>query len=90
VKQFSHGQSNPTYLLILPDRKLVLRKKPPGTSYLLLLKPEKEIFFSILSNLIPKLWSYGSSSTVIFGSVTKLLSIPLDLHAHYFAAFKFA
>ncbi len=33
VKQFSHGQSNPTYLLILPDRKLVLRKKPPGTSF---------------------------------------------------------
>jgi aminoglycoside phosphotransferase (APT) family kinase protein len=30
VRQFSHGQSNPTYLLLLPDRKLVLRKKPPG------------------------------------------------------------
>jgi len=31
LQQFSHGQSNPTYLLTLGDgRKLVLRKKPPG------------------------------------------------------------
>jgi len=32
IRQFSHGQSNPTYLVDLgPNkRKLVLRKKPPG------------------------------------------------------------
>lgn len=31
VSQFSHGQSNPTYLLTLASgRRLVLRKKPPG------------------------------------------------------------
>ena len=31
VSQFSHGQSNPTYVLKLPDdSKLVLRKKPAG------------------------------------------------------------
>jgi aminoglycoside phosphotransferase (APT) family kinase protein len=30
VRQFSGGQSNPTFLLLTPDRKLVLRKKPPG------------------------------------------------------------
>jgi aminoglycoside phosphotransferase (APT) family kinase protein len=33
VHQFSHGQSNPTYLLELGGgngRRLVLRKKPPG------------------------------------------------------------
>ncbi|XP_076778824.1 acyl-CoA dehydrogenase family member 10 isoform X2 [Arvicanthis niloticus] len=29
--QFDHGQSNPTYYIRLPDRQLVLRKKPPGT-----------------------------------------------------------
>ena len=30
VRQFGHGQSNPTYLLSLGDRNLVLRKQPPG------------------------------------------------------------
>ncbi|XP_063000485.1 acyl-CoA dehydrogenase family member 10 [Elgaria multicarinata webbii] len=30
LRQFSHGQSNPTYFLGLGDRHLVLRKKPPG------------------------------------------------------------
>ena len=30
VQQFEGGQSNPTFLLHLADRKLVLRKKPPG------------------------------------------------------------
>ncbi len=30
VLQFEGGQSNPTYLLQCPDRKYVLRKKPPG------------------------------------------------------------
>lgn len=28
---FSEGQSNPTFLLTTPERKYVLRKKPPGT-----------------------------------------------------------
>jgi aminoglycoside phosphotransferase (APT) family kinase protein len=30
VRQFKGGQSNPTYLLTTPNRKYVLRKKPPG------------------------------------------------------------
>lgn len=30
VRQFSGGQSNPTFLLSTPDRRCVLRKKPPG------------------------------------------------------------
>ncbi|KAG2453899.1 hypothetical protein HYH02_002105 [Chlamydomonas schloesseri] len=30
VKQFSHGQSNPTFLVTVGQTKLVLRKKPPG------------------------------------------------------------
>lgn len=30
VRQFQGGQSNPTFLLEAGDRKLVLRKKPPG------------------------------------------------------------
>ena len=30
VRQFKGGQSNPTYQLITPDRKYVLRRKPPG------------------------------------------------------------
>ncbi len=30
VRQFSGGQSNPTFLLSTRDRKCVLRKKPPG------------------------------------------------------------
>jgi len=30
VRQFRGGQSNPTYQLITPNRKYVLRRKPPG------------------------------------------------------------
>src|SRR3954471_3969298 len=30
VKQFRGGQSNPTYMLETPERKYVLRRKPPG------------------------------------------------------------
>ncbi|KOO26897.1 aminoglycoside phosphotransferase, partial [Chrysochromulina tobinii] len=30
LKQFGHGQSNPTYLLTLGARRLVVRKQPPG------------------------------------------------------------
>lgn len=30
VAQFSGGQSNPSYLLTTPDRRFVLRRKPPG------------------------------------------------------------
>lgn len=30
VRQFGGGQSNPTYLLLTPARKYVLRRKPPG------------------------------------------------------------
>jgi aminoglycoside phosphotransferase (APT) family kinase protein len=30
VRQFKGGQSNPTYLIETPGRKLVLRRKPPG------------------------------------------------------------
>lgn len=30
VRQFTGGQSNPTYLLLTPDRSYVMRRKPPG------------------------------------------------------------
>src|SRR5204863_2097861 len=30
VRQFKGGQSNPTYMLETPQRKYVLRRKPPG------------------------------------------------------------
>ena len=30
VRQFKGGQSNPTYLIDTPDRRYVLRRKPPG------------------------------------------------------------
>src|SRR6187200_1730743 len=30
VRQFKGGQSNPTYLLSTPERRYVLRRKPPG------------------------------------------------------------
>lgn len=30
VKKFAGGESNPTYLLTTPDKKYVLRRKPPG------------------------------------------------------------
>ncbi|HEV7386392.1 MAG TPA: phosphotransferase, partial [Phenylobacterium sp.] len=30
VRQFKGGQSNPTYQLITPGKKYVLRRKPPG------------------------------------------------------------
>jgi len=31
IRQYAGGQSNPTYQLITPSRRYVLRKKPPGT-----------------------------------------------------------
>ena len=31
VEQFNGGQSNPTYKLVTPQRRYVLRRKPPGT-----------------------------------------------------------
>ena len=30
VKEFKGGQSNPTYQLVTPKKKYVLRRKPPG------------------------------------------------------------
>ena len=33
VRQFKGGQSNPTYQLITPNRKYVLRRKPPGSFF---------------------------------------------------------
>ena len=30
VKEFKGGQSNPTYQLVTPDKRYVLRRKPPG------------------------------------------------------------
>jgi aminoglycoside phosphotransferase (APT) family kinase protein len=30
LQQFSGGQSNPTYLIVTPERRYVLRRKPPG------------------------------------------------------------
>ena len=30
VREFKGGQSNPTYQLITPEKKYVLRRKPPG------------------------------------------------------------
>src|SRR5690348_18138601 len=30
IRQFKGGQSNPTYLLETPQRRYVLRRKPPG------------------------------------------------------------
>ena len=30
VQQFKGGQSNPTYRLVTPNRKYVMRRKPPG------------------------------------------------------------
>jgi aminoglycoside phosphotransferase (APT) family kinase protein len=30
VRQFKGGQSNPTYQLITPGKKYVMRRKPPG------------------------------------------------------------
>src|SRR4051812_23666918 len=30
VRQFKGGQSNPTYLIDTPERRYVIRRKPPG------------------------------------------------------------
>jgi aminoglycoside phosphotransferase (APT) family kinase protein len=32
IRQFKGGQSNPTYLLVTPDRRYVLRRKPHGNA----------------------------------------------------------
>lgn len=42
LEQFRGGQSNPTYLITTPDRRFVLRKKPPGRLLATAHKVERE------------------------------------------------
>lgn len=51
VRQFKGGQSNPTYQLITPGRKYVLRRKPPG--HLLPSAHAVDREFKVLSGLYP-------------------------------------
>ena len=51
VRQFKGGQSNPTYQLVTPDRKYVLRRKPPGKLLPSAHAVDRE--FRILSALYP-------------------------------------
>ncbi|MCC6948009.1 MAG: phosphotransferase family protein [Bradyrhizobiaceae bacterium] len=52
VKQFRGGQSNPTYLLVTPARKYVLRRKPPGKLLPSAHAVDRE--FKVLSALYPQ------------------------------------
>uniref|UniRef100_A0A8D2JA34 Acyl-CoA dehydrogenase family member 10 n=1 Tax=Varanus komodoensis TaxID=61221 RepID=A0A8D2JA34_VARKO len=69
LRQFSHGQSNPTYLLALRGRQLVLRKKPPGKLLPSAHAVERE--FRILKALagagvpVPKVWALCEDSSII-------------------------
>ncbi len=51
IRQFEGGQSNPTYLIESPVRRIVLRKKPPGTLLPTAHRIERE--YRILSSLAP-------------------------------------
>src|ERR1700748_1671289 len=51
VRQFKGGQSNPTYQLVTPTRKYVLRRKPPGILLPSAHAVDRE--FKVLSGLYP-------------------------------------
>nr|XP_048676888.1 acyl-CoA dehydrogenase family member 10 isoform X5 [Caretta caretta] len=69
LRQFSHGQSNPTYYIKLGDRNLVLRKKPPGSLLPSAHAVERE--YRVLKALaeagvpVPKVLSLCEDSSVI-------------------------
>jgi aminoglycoside phosphotransferase (APT) family kinase protein len=51
VRQFKGGQSNPTYQLVTPRKKYVMRRKPPGTLLPSAHAVDRE--FTIISALYP-------------------------------------
>ncbi|XP_044131714.1 acyl-CoA dehydrogenase family member 10 isoform X1 [Bufo gargarizans] len=69
VRQFSHGQSNPTYYVRFNGRQLVLRKKPPGKLLPAAHAVERE--YRILKALgeagvpVPKVFNLCEDSTII-------------------------
>ncbi|XP_045152702.1 acyl-CoA dehydrogenase family member 10 isoform X2 [Echinops telfairi] len=69
LRQFSHGQSNPTYYIRLADHQLVLRKKPPGKLLPSAHAVERE--FRILKTLssagvpVPKVLDLCEDSSII-------------------------
>ncbi|XP_075034562.1 acyl-CoA dehydrogenase family member 10 isoform X2 [Mixophyes fleayi] len=69
VRQFSHGQSNPTYYVKFNGKELVLRKKPPGKLLPAAHAVERE--YRILKALgeagvpVPKVFSLCEDSSII-------------------------
>ncbi|KAM3937048.1 acyl-CoA dehydrogenase family member 10 [Leptodactylus fuscus] len=69
VRQFSHGQSNPTYYVRFNGRQLVLRKKPPGKLLPAAHAVERE--YRILKALgeagvpVPKVFNLCEDSSII-------------------------
>ncbi len=69
IKQFVHGQSNPTYFITFAGYKMVLRKKPPGKLLRGAHMIERE--FQVISKLynvgfpVPKPISYCKDTSVI-------------------------
>ncbi|XP_069816893.1 acyl-CoA dehydrogenase family member 10 isoform X2 [Dendropsophus ebraccatus] len=69
VRQFSHGQSNPTYYVRFNGRQLVLRKKPPGKLLPAAHAVERE--YRILKALgeagvpVPKVFTLCEDTTII-------------------------
>lgn len=53
VYQFSHGQSNPTYMIKVGSQQLVLRKKPPGRFCSLLMCPCLVYLASLTTRFYP-------------------------------------
>lgn len=81
VRQFEGGQSNPTYLLITPKAKYVLRRKPPGV----LLKSAHAVDreFRIISALagvpgfpVPEALALCEDSSVIGGMFYVMRHVP--------------
>jgi len=69
VRQFKGGQSNPTYLIETPDRKYVLRRKPPGKLLPSAHAVERE--YAVMAALggtgfpVPKTYALCTEETVI-------------------------
>ncbi|XP_063820462.1 acyl-CoA dehydrogenase family member 10 isoform X2 [Pseudophryne corroboree] len=69
VRQFSHGQSNPTYYVKFNGKELVLRKKPPGKLLPAAHAVERE--YRILKAMgeagvpVPKVYSLCEDSSII-------------------------
>jgi aminoglycoside phosphotransferase (APT) family kinase protein len=88
VRQFKGGQSNPTYQLVTPSRKYVLRRKPPGVLLPSAHAVDRE--FKVISALgttgFPVAHAYAlCTDDSVIGTMFYVMSM-VDLHNTNYAA----